>query len=209
LHFPTEEEPVEKIIAGGYHTMILTKSGDLYSFGYNHHGTVGNGTTQNSRELHLVLKNVKEVAAGGIHVLAMDKEGGMWAWGDHRNGQCGFGPSPRTERTESPTKLDFFERHGVTLEGFGCGNYHSFAISSTGDLYTFGFGNRCGVSEEDIKSPHKLEVNVLLPQLYTGRQWASVFRWLFLGNAKFNELSEFSVFPVEVLFHFVLVLFKR
>jgi alpha-tubulin suppressor-like RCC1 family protein len=202
LEFPEiETDPVENIVCGGNHSMVLTKSGNLYAWGYNKSGVIGDGTTESTRIPKLVMGRVKHVAAGGSHVLAMDEDGGLWAWGDNSAGQCGHGDFVRLQLT--PKKIKFFEESRIVLAGFRCGDFFSYGLSIDGDLFTWGFRHQAGFADSpmdcvDVKSPKKIEKFKFFLPVRRDRVWVAIFRWLFLGRQDSN--SGFSRVPAEVMF---------
>lgn len=67
---------------GPYHTAVINESGDLYSFGLNKYGALGNGRESNEYEpVRLDLNQVADVACGEHHTVALTKDGSVWTWG--------------------------------------------------------------------------------------------------------------------------------
>ncbi len=78
----------------------LLASGNLYDWGYNAYGQLGNGesgTGGNTKDQYTQqavhnVTNVVAMAAGYRHNLALDSQGNVWAWGDNSWGQLGVDP---------------------------------------------------------------------------------------------------------------------
>jgi alpha-tubulin suppressor-like RCC1 family protein len=92
------------IAAGDEHTCAL-KGGQVYCWGYNDYGQLGDGTTTDRTTPTLVAdgamgnSGVTAVAAGWYHTCAL-KGGQVYCWGWNGNGQLGDGTN--TNRT-TPT----------------------------------------------------------------------------------------------------------
>ncbi|XP_022154913.1 ultraviolet-B receptor UVR8 isoform X2 [Momordica charantia] len=77
----------EEVACGGYHTCVLTKAGDLYSWGSNENGCLGNGSTNvfdlpERVEGPFSRSPVSKVSCGWKHTAAIS--GGAiftWGWG--------------------------------------------------------------------------------------------------------------------------------
>ncbi|TMD48060.1 MAG: hypothetical protein E6I86_07775 [Chloroflexi bacterium] len=81
----------------GEHSMAVDSNGNVWSWGSNGAGQLGDGTTTNrSAPVRVVgpggstaLTNIVSVAAGSGHSLALDYLGSVWAWGSNGNGDLG------------------------------------------------------------------------------------------------------------------------
>jgi len=80
---------VVAIAAGQRHSLALTASGDLYSFGYNYFGQLGTGDTVDRNVPVLILSGVSAIGAGDDHSLAVKTDTTAWAWGRNGGGQLG------------------------------------------------------------------------------------------------------------------------
>ncbi len=86
---------VTDIATSKNHTLLLTTSGEVYSFGYNYNGQLGYATpTSYYGELPQKvagLKDIVKIAVGDSYSLALDKYGRLWGFGyihDHIDGRC-------------------------------------------------------------------------------------------------------------------------
>jgi alpha-tubulin suppressor-like RCC1 family protein len=107
--------------AAGRHSFGLTKQGDLFAWGENPGGVLGNGTTlpqvtpvripPQAAWMHII--------AGEHFTIGLRKDGSLWAWGDNRHGELGVGNQisswvpvrvsfPETRTTQKPL-VDFSE----------------------------------------------------------------------------------------------------
>ena len=82
---------VIKVSAGGYSCLALLRNGEIYSWGYNLHGELGNGTNNNSRIPVKVnsISNAIDIATGSEHSLCLTSDNTVYAWGENLRGQLG------------------------------------------------------------------------------------------------------------------------
>lgn len=79
---------VVKFAFGQRHTLALTKSGQIYSFGYNEYGQLANRTTIDCYVPKLILvsdilnNHITEICCGAFHSIALTKTGVLYAWGE-------------------------------------------------------------------------------------------------------------------------------
>ena len=125
-------------IAGGFtHSLALTSSGQVLAWGYNFSGQLGNGTTTNSSTPVAVSlpsgTTVTAIAGGGHHSLALTSTGQVLAWGYNTYGELGNGTI-----TQSSTPVAVSLASGTTVTAIAGGNYHSLALTSTGQVLAWG-----------------------------------------------------------------------
>jgi alpha-tubulin suppressor-like RCC1 family protein len=112
-------------------------SGNLYAWGYNGHGELGDGTTtdHDTPEEITLATGVTPTATSGswYHSLAIGSDGNLYAWGDNGCGELGDGTV--TQR-DSPEAIGLAP--GVTPTAISAGECHSLAIGSDGKLYAWG-----------------------------------------------------------------------
>ena len=86
--------PIKQISAGGHHSMILTKSGKVYTFGFGQHGQLGHKSNANQSRPRLVKdllsKPIDKIAAGWNHSLVLTEKGDLFACGYANFGQLGL-----------------------------------------------------------------------------------------------------------------------
>jgi hypothetical protein len=96
---PGASGPVTQIAAGGYHSLAVTSSGQLYAFGENAFGQLGItanvGTSEPNPSPTLVSLPgasgpVTQMAAGALHSLAVTSSGQLYAFGANEFGQLGI-----------------------------------------------------------------------------------------------------------------------
>lgn len=88
--------PVVEVAAGQLHSIARTATGDVWGWGYNTSGQVGDGSvlpanTGRLTPAKLDVHGIVSIAAGGVQNVALGEDGGIWVWGANRYGACGNG----------------------------------------------------------------------------------------------------------------------
>lgn len=146
---------VKQMACGSFHTMVLTETGDLYTWGIGERGQLGHGDLENRKTptpiLGLQGKEIGCIAAGEAHsIAALKDKSSVFAWGAGHYGQLGVGGlEPRL----SPSPIMDLENQQV--EKVACGANHSGAVSrdqaGKAKVYTWGNGanSRLGTGSTD------------------------------------------------------------
>lgn len=116
------------------HSLVLTADGEVWAWGTNADGQLGDGTTTQRVAPVLLsgLTGVVQVAAGESHSLAVQADGTVLSWGDNFYGQLGNGTSGTDVLAATPV---------AGLTGFvavSAGGYHSLALRSDGTVWSWG-----------------------------------------------------------------------
>jgi len=82
---------VKAILAGDYHSLAFTESGEVYAWGANRGGQLGLREGRLTPTKVPGLPKVKAIAAGWRHSLALTESGEVYAWGRNDQGQLGLG----------------------------------------------------------------------------------------------------------------------
>jgi hypothetical protein len=186
-----------RVYAGSGTSLVLTKSGALYIWGWNDYGILGKGPSDsNSTHVpHMVFKSgVKEVAPGWAHTLVLLDDGSIWSWGNNTSGQAGV---EGQAVVHEPHKLNLLGLEGK-ISGIIGGDNFSALITDFGDFCIFGFN-----AHPNGIFGRYTEFKVKVPRS-SGILWHLLFSSLFLGYRDQNSI--FSLLPVEVIFHFVQVM---
>ncbi|CAM2104847.1 unnamed protein product [Caretta caretta] len=135
----------EKIVqaeAGGMHTVCLSETGKIYSFGCNDEGALGRDTSEEGSEttpgLVELQEKVVQVSAGDSHTAALTEDGRVFLWGSFRdnNGVIGLLEPMKKSALPVPLQLD------VPVLKIVSGNDHLVLLTVDGDLYTCGCGEQ-------------------------------------------------------------------
>lgn len=74
---------IKQIEVGVNFSMLLLENGEVWEWGHNFYGQLGDGTTTNKFSPVKVpgLTDIKQIAAGNYHVVALKENGKVWTWG--------------------------------------------------------------------------------------------------------------------------------
>jgi E3 ubiquitin-protein ligase HERC2 len=80
---------------------------------------------------------VKKVAvhSGGKHAMALTLDGKVFSWGEGEDGKLGHGNRLNLDKPRMIEAL-----RSKKIRDIACGSSHSAAITSSGELYTWGLG---------------------------------------------------------------------
>jgi alpha-tubulin suppressor-like RCC1 family protein len=143
-------ETIRNVVADESHSLAVTTTGRVYSWGRNSSGQLGDNTLVAKRIPTLISftglqdgETIKNVAAGGDssftgggHSLAVTTIGRVYAWGKNNFGQLG---DTTTVVKRIPTLISFPD--GVTIDNVTAGGEYSHAVTSTGQVYSWGYNN--------------------------------------------------------------------
>ncbi|KAK9348932.1 regulator of chromosome condensation 1/beta-lactamase-inhibitor protein II [Lipomyces starkeyi] len=150
--------PVGQIVAGKDHVLALTTNGKVFAWGNGQQFQLGRRVVERARmqSLHpreFGIKNIKFIGSGEFHAFAIDTSNRVMAWGLNQYGQCGIpseGAGEDGAVVTSPTYIDALkDKDIISITG---GEHHSIALSSTGDIYSFGRLDSCeiGVKKDEL-----------------------------------------------------------
>jgi alpha-tubulin suppressor-like RCC1 family protein len=150
------------IAANEYDSMAIGSDDQLYAWGQNADGQLGDGT-QNPHDVPEVITlgpgvSPTSISAGVSDSLAIGSNGDLYAWGDNFYGQLGDGTT--TDRS-SPELITLAPGVSATAVAAGAGD--SFAVGSNGDLYAWGLNNSGQLGDGTTTDHLTPEVTTLAP----------------------------------------------
>ncbi|MFA6867602.1 MAG: hypothetical protein WCR54_08845, partial [Clostridia bacterium] len=129
-------EKVAQISAGSLHSVILTKYGDIYTWGCNSSGQLGNGTNILSLKpikLNISGINFVKLSCSSFEsVAAITSKSQLYVWGLNDYGQLGDGTKTNKD---IPTLLTI---EGETFNNISMGFYHTTVVSNNNNSYSWG-----------------------------------------------------------------------
>ncbi|GDX48851.1 chromosome condensation regulator [Bacteroidota bacterium] len=155
-----------ELSCGDGHCLALNSAGEMYAWGFNLQGTVGNGNSgigSNATLQHIATEYTwLSVAAGDSHSLAVRSDNTLWSWGTSTSGELGNGVlfSQNSLPAQVGTESDWAKVFS--------GEYCSFGIKTDGTLWAWGqnaYGELGIGNNENQFSP---------VQVGTESNWASV-----------------------------------
>ncbi|XP_037491420.1 PH, RCC1 and FYVE domains-containing protein 1 isoform X2 [Jatropha curcas] len=134
---------VQQIACGMRHLALVTRQGEVFTWGEESGGRLGHGIEKDFSSPKLVeflaVTNVDFVACGEYHSCAVSTVGDLYTWGDgtHNAGILGQGTDVShwiPKRVSGPLE-------GLQVISIACGAWHSALTTSNGKLFTFGDGS--------------------------------------------------------------------
>ncbi|KAM6177234.1 E3 ISG15--protein ligase HERC5-like [Erethizon dorsatum] len=156
-----QEKDIIQVACGDYHSLALSKGGELFAWGQNVHGQLGVGRMFPSTPTPQAVQSLTgvplvQISAGEAHSMALSMSGNIYSWGKNDCGQLGLG---HTRSTDSPSLVEAPANQKV--EFLACGGAHTALLTQDGLMFTFGAGKYGQLG-------HNSTENELRPCLVTG-----------------------------------------
>jgi len=150
------------VAAGAEHSLALDSNGDIWAWGRNAVGQLGDGGNAD-RSLPVRLAGVfsgiiTDIDAGGSHSMALDSKGDVWSWGGNNYGQLGDGSM--IDRNV-PVPLVGLAPPGVKAISAGVG--HSLVLDARGVIYSWGLNNRGQLGRATLPTVLPMPITVPFP----------------------------------------------
>ncbi|TYI12293.1 hypothetical protein ES332_A09G267200v1 [Gossypium tomentosum] len=154
---------VHQIACGARHVALVTKQGEVFTWGEELGGRLGHGIEKDFSRPQLVevlaLTTVEFVASGEYQTCAVSTAGDLFTWGDgtHNAGILGHG----TDVSHCIPKRVSGALEGIQVLSIACGAWHSALATSDGKLFTFGdgtFGVLGHGDRESVKYPKLVQM---------------------------------------------------
>jgi len=157
---------VTAIAGGGQHSLALTSTGRVLTWGANIYGELGNGSTTNSSTpVAVSLPSgtlVIAIAGGTLHSLALTSTGQVFAWGYNFDGELGNGTTTTTGCQCITTPVQVSLPSGPVVTAIAAGGGHGLALTSTGQVLAWG-RNNSGQLGNGTMNNSSIPVQVSLP----------------------------------------------
>lgn len=160
-------------------SIALSEDGNVYTWGFNSYGQLGNGTTYSTSSPAKInipgYFGAVSVAAGATHSVALISDGTVTCWGSNKYGQLGLGTdfSPGSLNPEYVTQPSYVYYETFWADGtlgssgvfsgakaITAGQYFSVALKKDGTVWAWG-DNQYGQLGDGTRTNRKSPVQVL------------------------------------------------
>ncbi|MDZ7817030.1 MAG: RCC1 repeat- and reductase domain-containing protein [Planctomycetota bacterium] len=155
-------DTVVAIAAGGDHSLALCEDGEVWTWGWNPFGQLGDNSTASRNTPTSVhqpvgMNDVIGIASGYGHSMAICSDSSLWTWGWNFRGQLGNGST-----TESlvPVEITIPSNEPIMLAG---GNQHTLALTDNNTVWAWGDDVKYGQLGTTASSQETLPVAVSAP----------------------------------------------
>eukprot|EP01132_Coremiostelium_polycephalum_P007896 gene7896-9715_t len=170
-----DEDQIKSIECGHYHSMLLMKSGKVYSFGWT--SFAGGDTFESETNFKplepmvvdsLLKYPIKSLAGGRRHTLAVSRDHQVFSFGVGSEMQLG---TESTKHEPFPVNIRVLSELGNVVK-VSAGWGHSLALTDKGEIYSWGWtkDGQSGIiqSESPLSKPTKINSDQLFVNIYSG-----------------------------------------
>ena len=171
VEFPPGTSTIIDLVVSGQTFVALSKTGQLLTWGYDHHGSLGSsarafGSSQERWMPHKVecLESGIRQISGRNSMVAAIKGNQLCTWGSNKEGMLGYFENREGEHYpfECLVQQDSKEAIFADCKEVRCGTNHVVALKNDGVVYAWGMGNKCQLGtwgRTFSATPVRIEIN--------------------------------------------------
>ncbi|KAH6791329.1 Regulator of chromosome condensation family protein [Perilla frutescens var. frutescens] len=143
-----EGEKMVLVACGWRHTISISSSGSLFTYGWSKYGQLGHGNFEDHLIPHkleaLRDDHISQISGGWRHTMAVTTDGKLYGWGWNKFGQVGVGDN---EDHCSPEQVVFPLNQKVV--NISCGWRHTLAVTDRQNVFSWGRGTNGQLGHAD------------------------------------------------------------
>lgn len=199
--YATEENTV-KMVTAVRSNKAIDENGNLWSWGDNTYGQLGDGTNVNSYNPKIIMKGTKfvQIAGTGSFAHAIDIEGNLYSWGNNASGSLGNGTNVNSNKPVKIMEGTKFKQVSMCSAIDIDGNLWRWGANNSGEI-----GNGTTVSSN---RPIKIMEGTKFEQVYSSSDHALAIDsegnlWTWGKNSSYElgtgKWSNYSDIPNKVM----------
>ncbi|KAG9290673.1 hypothetical protein G9A89_011636 [Geosiphon pyriformis] len=161
IQLPYSHEIIVDVGCGQYHTAVLTKQGQVYTFGQNKYGQLGYASPLDipsraiPKRVVMLGENAEEISCGWHHTIILLKSKKIAIWGRNDHGQLGILPEKNDDYwIEKPILLCYLPKiipfkPDIQVINVVSGSEHSLIRTSFGQCLAWGWNEHGNCATED------------------------------------------------------------
>ena len=166
------------------HVMVLTTSGEIYSYGANESGQLGLGHTYDRSILSDInfgkvgsISNYVNIDCGWAHTIALTLDNKLYVWGRNACGQLGLGDTNNRNIPHQLILTDELELES-NIMSINCGMDQTFILMHTNYIYVCGYnvhGSLGSGGDYYVHTPLKLSFGIKIDHICSSKNH-TIFR---------------------------------
>ncbi|XP_030471685.1 ultraviolet-B receptor UVR8 isoform X2 [Syzygium oleosum] len=190
-------EKMVMVACGWRHSISVSASGALYTFGWSKYGQLGHGNFEDHLVPHkleaLHGSFVSQISGGWRHTMALTSDGKLYGWGWNKFGQVGVGDN--VDHC-APVQVKFPNEQKVAQ--VSCGWRHTLAVTEEGNVFSWGRGTngQLGHGESVDRNMPKI-IDALSADGSSGQQIQSSNLDLSSGKTWVSPSERYALVPDE------------